>query len=165
MHRNLLQLEACQNPLDDQKHKSLRLWYSEITRIDALGHVNQKSPISRERFWAIIFSLDRNNINNFGSKGQLYKTILTWEEMLQSERSSMIRVIAWSRQTMRTRKRKSKKKKQKEKMIVMSCTWKIRLNLNENHESQIQEKKCEKKWLKNRINTSHSSLARNYSSV
>ena len=110
MHQDLLQFQACQNPIDDQKHKSLRSWYSEITLINALGHVNQKSPISRERFWAIIFSLDRNNINNFGPIGQLYKTILTWEEMLQSERSSMICVVARSRQTMKTRKRKKQKK-------------------------------------------------------
>ena len=134
MHQDLLQFQACQNPLDGQKHKSLRSWYSVITLINALRHVNQKSPISRERFWAIIFSLNRNNINNFGPKGHLYKMILTWEEMLQSERSSMICGVARSRQIMITKK----------KIIVMSCTWKIRLNLNENHESQIQEKMWEK---------------------
>ena len=108
MHQDLLQLQACQNPFVDQKHKSLRSWYSEITLTDALGHVDQKLPISRERFWAIISSLDKNDINNFGPKSQPFKTILTWEEMLQSERSSMICVVARSRQTMRTKKKQKK---------------------------------------------------------
>ena len=111
MHQDLLQFQACQNPFDDQKHKSLRSWYFEITLINALGHVNQKSPISRERFWAIIFFLDRNNIYNFGPKGQLCKTSLTWEEMLQSERSSMVCIVARSRQTMRMKKKTATKRK------------------------------------------------------
>ena len=159
MHQDLLQLQACQNPLDNQKHKSLRSWYSEITLIDALGHVDQKLSISRERFWTIIFFLDRNDINNFGPKGQLFKTILTWEEMLQSKRSFMICIVARSRRTMRMRK--EKKNKRKEKKNRLSCTWKIRLNLNKNQEA----KKCWEMMKKNCINTSHSSSARNCSSV
>ena len=146
----MLQLQACQNPLDDQNHKSLRLWYSKITLIDALGHVDHKLPISRERFWAIIFSLDRNDINNFGPKSQSFKTILTWEEMLQSERSSMICIVSRSRQTMRTRK---SKKRTKEKLIVMSCTWKIWVESK--WKSRIK-KKMLKKWWKNCKNTNHS---------
>ena len=102
------------------------------------GILTQKLPIPREHFWAIIFFLDKNDINNFGPKGQPFKTIITWEEMLQSERSSMLYVVAQSRQTMRTRKRK-RNKKIKEKLIVMSCTWKIRLSLNKNQEAKFKK--------------------------
>ena len=149
MHQDLLQLQACQNPLDDQKYKSLRLWYYEITLIDVSGHVDPKLSISWERFWAIIFSLDRNDINNFGPKGQPFKTILTWEEMLQSERSSMICIVARSRQTMRTIKRKSKKKKtktkEKEKLIVMSCHA---LEKFDWVQTKIKKAKLKKNWKK-----------------
>ena len=162
MHQDSLQLQACQNPLDDQKHKSLKSWYSENTLIVALGHVEKKKlPISRERFWVIIFSLDRNDINNFGPKGQPFKTILTWEEMLQSERSSMICIVARSRQTMRTRK---EKKTIKEKMIVMHLKNSSK-SKRESRKPNSRKKMMKKKWLKNCINTSHSSIARNHSSV
>ena len=77
MHQDLLQLEAHQNFLNDQKHKSQDRDTFKSSLIDALGHVDQKLPISREHFWAIILSLDRNDINNFGPKGQPSKTILT----------------------------------------------------------------------------------------
>ena len=159
MHQDLLQLQACQNPFNDQKHKSLRLWYSEITLIDTLGHVDQKLPIFREYFWAIILSLNRNDINNFGPKDQPFKTILTWEKMLQFGRPSMKCIVVRSRQTMG--KKKKKTNKTIKKMVVMSCTWKIRLSLNENQEA----KKMLRKWWKSCINTNHSSPARNYSSV
>ena len=77
-----------------------------------------------------ILSLDRNDVNNSWTKNP-FKTILTWEEMLQSERSSMICVVARSRQTMRTKKN------------WLSChalEKKIRLSLNKNQE---------KKWWEN----------------
>ena len=95
----------------------------------------KKLPIYRERFWAIIFSLDRNDINNFGPKGQPFKTILTRKEMLQLGRPSVVCIVARSRQIIWI-----EKKRKKEKLIVMSCTWKIRLSLNKNQESWIQKK-------------------------
>ena len=47
IHRDLLQLQACQNPLDDQKRKSQDRDTLKSSLIDALGHVDQKLPISR----------------------------------------------------------------------------------------------------------------------
>ena len=64
-------------PLDDQKRKSQDRDTLKSSLIDVLGHVDQKLSIFREHFWAIILSLDRNDINNFGPKGQPSKTILT----------------------------------------------------------------------------------------
>ena len=47
MYQDLLQLQACQNPLDDQKRKSQDRDTLKSSLIDALGHVNQKLPIFR----------------------------------------------------------------------------------------------------------------------
>ena len=74
MHQDLLQLQACQNPFDDQKHKSQGHDTLKPSLIDALGHVDQNYPFL-ENSWAIFLSLDRNDINNFGPKGHLSKTI------------------------------------------------------------------------------------------
>ena len=156
MHQDLLQLQACQNPLDDQKHKSLRSWYSEITLIDALEHVDQKLPISWECFWAIIFSLDRNDKNNFGPNHP-FKTILTWKEMLQSERSSMICVVTRSRQI-----EKHRKKTKQEKKIDCHVT-----HLKNSIEFKRKSRKAKNvdKMKKKCINTNRFSLARNCFSV
>ena len=93
------------------KNKSLRSWYFEITLIDALGHVDQKKllPISWEHFWALILSLDRNDINNFGPKDKPFKTILTWEEMFRLGRPSMAGIVARSRQIVRIKKKNKRK--------------------------------------------------------
>ena len=128
MHQDLLQLQACQKPFSLTKHKSQDYDIPKFSLIDARGKMIEKLPISQEHFWAIILSLDKNDINNFGPKGQPFKTILTWEETLQLGRPSMAYIIARSRQIV--------KKRTKEKLIVMSCTWKIRLILNKNQESE-----------------------------
>ena len=139
------------NLFNDQKHKISRSWYSEITLIDTSRHIDQKLPISREYFWAIFFLWNRNDINNFGPKGQPFKTILTWEEMFQSDKSSMICVVAWSRQTMRMRKtKKQKNKKKKKKLIVMPCTWKIQLSLDKNQEAKKSWENDEKELYKHK---------------
>ena len=46
MHQDLLQLQACRNPLDDQKCKSQDRDALKSSLIDALGHVHQKLPIT-----------------------------------------------------------------------------------------------------------------------
>ena len=55
-------------------------------------------------------SLDRNDVNNPWTKRRpLFKIILTWGVGLQSGRSSMACVVAWSWRIMRTKKRRKKK--------------------------------------------------------
>ena len=61
MHQDSLQLQACQNPLDDQKRKSQDRDTLKSSLIDALRHVDQKFLIFREHFGAITLSLDRND--------------------------------------------------------------------------------------------------------
>ena len=157
MHQDSLQLQACQNPLDDQKRKSQDRDTLKSSLIDALRHVDQKLPIFQERFWAIIFSLDRNDINNFGPKDHLSKTI----PILRSD-APIWKAFYGTCRCPEQMSQKNNEKRTKEKMIVMSCTWKIRLSLNENQECQ---KNAKKKMMKNCINTNHFSPARNHSSV
>ena len=157
MHQDLLQLQACQNPLDDQKHKSLRSWYSEITLIDVLRHVDQKLPIPREHFWAITFFVDRNDINNFGPKGQPFKTTLTWGEILRLGRPSMAGIVARSRQIVKMKKKKKRK---------INCHVKhLKNSIRPKQESRKQKKKMLKKWWKLHTHESLFPLARNHSSV
>ena len=47
MHQDLLQLQARQNSLNDQKRKSQDRDTLKSSLIDALGHVDQKLPISQ----------------------------------------------------------------------------------------------------------------------
>ena len=98
--RNLVCIKTCYSfklaktlPMT-QKHKSLRSWYSEITLIDVLGHVDQNYLFLGNTFWAIILSLDRTGINNLGPKGHPFKTILIWEEILQPGRPCLSCIIA-----------------------------------------------------------------------
>ena len=50
MHQDLLHFQTCQNPLVDQKRKSQDRDTLKSSLIDALGHVDQKLPISRKHF-------------------------------------------------------------------------------------------------------------------
>ena len=50
MHQDLLQLQARQNSLNDQKRKSPDRDTSKSSLIDVLGHVDQKLPIFRKSF-------------------------------------------------------------------------------------------------------------------
>ena len=57
---NLVCIKACYSfkpakPFQWPKIQVPKSWYSEITLINALGHVDQKFPISREYFWVIPF--------------------------------------------------------------------------------------------------------------
>ena len=54
-------------------NKIPRSWYLEITLINVLGHIDRKLPISLKYFWAMILSLDRNDLNNFGPKSQPFQ--------------------------------------------------------------------------------------------
>ena len=80
--------------------------------------------------------LDKNDINNFGPKDHLSKTI----PILRSDAPIWKAFYG----TCRCPEQMSQKKwkRIKEKMIVMSCTWKFWLSLNENQECQ---KKGDKK--------------------
>ena len=153
MHEDLLQLQVGQN-LQWPKTQISRPWYFETIFDRCLGAYWPKLIISREYFWVIILFLDRNDINNFGPKDHLSKTI----PILRSDASIWKAFYGTCRCPEQIKKMK---KRTKEKIIVMSCTWKIRLSLNENQECR----KMQKKMMKNRINMNHFPLARNHSSV
>ena len=68
-------------------------------------------------------------------------------------------VVAWNKQTMRTRKRKRKNEQKKENDCHIMHLENL-ISLNKSQESQVQ-KNAEKIM----INTNRFSLARNYSSV
>ena len=50
MHQDLLHLQTCQNPLDDQKCKSQDRDTLKSSLIDALGHVDQNYPFLENTF-------------------------------------------------------------------------------------------------------------------
>ena len=50
MRQDLLQLQACQNPIDDQKRKSQDRDTLKSSLIDVLRHVDQKLPIFGNTF-------------------------------------------------------------------------------------------------------------------
>ena len=129
--------KPAKNPFHRPNTSHMTMTFQNCPWLMPQGKLIEKLPIFQEHFWAIIFYLDKNDINNFGPKGQPFKTILTWEEMLQLGRSSMAYIVARSRQIM---------KKRIKKLIVMSCTWRIRLILRKNQEAK---KEMLRKWWKN----------------
>ena len=50
MHQDLLQLQACRNPFDDQKCKSQDRDTLKSSLIDALGHVDQNYSFLENTF-------------------------------------------------------------------------------------------------------------------
>ena len=73
MHQDLLQLQACQDSSDDPKTQVSKIMIFWDHLDWCLGARWPKLPISLKYFWAIILSLDRNDINNFGPKGQSFQ--------------------------------------------------------------------------------------------
>ena len=149
MHQDLLQLQACQNLSDNPKTQvpKIMIFWDHLDW--CLGACWPKLPISREHFWAITLSLDRNDINNFGPKGQSFQNKSSHEK-----RCFNLEGHLWYASLLEV------DKPRKKKLIVMSCTWKIWLSLNEN-----QQEKMLRKWWKNYINTNRFSPVGNCSSV
>ena len=142
MHQDSLQFQTCQTfSMSKTKSKDRDTlkspWLMPWGTLTKIAHFSE-ILLSHDSLF-----VDRNDINNFGPKGQSFKTILTWEEMLQLERPSMAYIVARSRQIV--------KKRTKEKLIVISCTWKIRLSLNENREAKKNVEKMMKKMHKHKL--------------
>ena len=73
MHQDLLQLQACQNPFDDQKHKSQDHNISESSLIVASGYIDQKLPISRENAFEPYSSSGHKKYEQPRAKSQLFQ--------------------------------------------------------------------------------------------
>ena len=89
----------------------------------------------------MILSLDKNDLNNFGSKDHLSKNYPHTEKWCFNLKGLLWHVLLPGAN--------ESKKKGKEKMIVMSYTWKFWLSLNENQEKNVD------KMMKNCKNTNH----------
>ena len=139
MHQDLLQLQACQNPFDDPKTQvpKIMIFWDHLDW--CLGACWPKLLISREHFWATILSLDRNDINNLGPKGQPSKTILT----LRGDASTRKAIYGMHRCPEQTNHENEKEKKNKRKI---DChVMHLKNSIRSKQESRI---KCWKKWWK-----------------
>ena len=144
MHQDLLTVSNLPNLFHEQnKVPKIVIFWNHLDW--CLGACWPKLPISLKYFWAMILSLNRNDLNNFGPKSQPFQN----NPYIRRDASTWKVIYGMHRCPERTnceqKKVKKKKQKRKEKMIVMSCTWKIRSGLNKNQESK---KKCWKKWWK-----------------
>ena len=114
MHQDLLQFQACQNPFRWPKTQIPRPWYFETIFDRCLGACWPKLIISRKYFWVIVLFLDRNDINNFGPKDHLSKTIL----ILRSN-ASIWKAVYGTCRCPEQMKKKWKKNKRKNDCYVM----------------------------------------------
>ena len=92
---NLVCIKTCysfkpaKKPFSSTKHKSQDYDIPKLSLIDALGQADRKITYFPRTLLSHNPLFGQNDINNFGPKGQPFKTILTWEEMLQLGRPSM----------------------------------------------------------------------------
>ena len=120
---NLLQLQTCQT-FSMSKNTSPKIVILRNHLYWCLGAHWSKIAHFSKTLWTITpfltningtllshtLSLNRNDVNNPWTKRRpLFKTILTWEVVLQSGRPSMAYVVARSRRIMRTKKMNKKK--------------------------------------------------------